>query len=1242
MALEHGCRNDATCSDCNDDLDHIRANKCGACEFCDDLSSTDDDDANSTHKHKHAGHNRTHANFAKNRSPLGLPCCPFPDPNPPIRVKVQGSTSAPPTTGGRCSVFDDDDGEDETLGGCRPRVGCSCQACADDCDIEFDDDDDGGYNYKLGYNYNGQPDNILSGLALPQCSPINSNPTVDAHFCKKLVDGACRLRAESPIGAVIDPHEILNASELCAQQIYVPQQFDIYAIYATERQVTIDIVARVSADVAAQQLVGDLVYLIDATGRCGAPFVIEPTLVNVTSNHTDHHTGLLKQTSEFTFLVPKQGDYLVVYSLYEYNVNGTTDVTEVDRLALQCKHYQIGVSYSAPQCPAKLCDIHNFCFGPRDCNGTTASCYACATQFGRCIQSAPFHDRFDVSGDGQFENELPSSMHSRLISDDDDNDDDNDDRGHGLYSQPSTNKHRKSHDDDDDKEDDADDDDNNSRRRHKNHNGPPICQSVKSGTPCIGTKLVGNSTVCVLGSCPKSSRGHDSNNTCNITGGMSFDCDCSCPSLCQSDRDCNDGNPRTADTCLPSGVCISRPILSAPVPPPPSPPSPPSLLESVCGNFADTVDTAVIVANCSTSRKFAGVCSIVLFDGEEVECQSQISQNGSTSADNNNTLIQTFCDSKDNKCTDTGTGHCTCLPGNQTLCQRSLDGATFTFECFAPANASNNSSGNSNSSSSSQSSVRAHLLAASLSSECVMKALDAAELAYTASAFDVFGSYDPADASAVVPPLCGANVEEGDVRVSVSEHAARLPECCTVNIDLEHVCLDGASSQTASGHQWFDRAWIALDAGTRAAQARSSRVAVEQACCASLYYAALGAWCGRADDEADFWRLRAAGRVDRGLEVGAECAAFDDGHRDRDLNEFVAEQRVVSIYRDEQLVAFNVHVLPLARGGGYTVSYALSLSGTTLEAVDRGPTAACSERARAVLKETYDQAAVSAALGAREPLPMGTVVAVMRHSLKDGPLPNGVRDSDCMALGDAAQFGAQCTAQASGTVVLFADIRATLPLIKADATDALYAHEVRFDQSTNTRRGTRALKPLFAASAIIMVPRGASRPPPRESVLFVLQNRDCGCAVLLPPFLATGTTEPQAVRVPAHSCPAFRWATEGVALVQNARGKERVCRGGSESGIAQCSDGTEGVCTTTGGECAESPVVEGVPYANAFAHFACQKCATEVACATSECAGDRCCTEEILHWYRYPNIELVYVPAQVNLATRTSAANEKK
>jgi len=514
----------------------------------------------------------------------------------------------------------------------------------------------------------------------------------------------------------------------------------------------------------------------------------------------------------------------------------------------------------------------------------------------------------------------------------------------------------------------------------------------------------------------------------------------------------------------------------------------------------------------------------------------------------------------------------------------------------------------------------------SVSAEAVAAALDAAELAYTAAAFDVFGAR--AANGERRAPLCNADVEQRTIEVSAARHAPAA-ECAAVDVAAR--CLDGAAAASASGHQWFDRAWRSLDRAARAAQASAgSRTALESACCAQTYYAALADWCGRRDGDSDYWSL--AGAEVRRAALGADCVAFDDGHRDRDTNDWVAEQRVVEVWTGDALRAVNVHVVPLARGGGYRASYAVSVRGASVESVDRGANAACSERARALLADSFDPAAVAAELRARTEFAAGTSVGVFHHVLDAADaaahaLPVGVRDSRCVTLG--ADGPAYCGASARGDVALFDDLRSALPpAAAADALDALDGGVAAVDASTNTRRNTRRVQPRYGASAVIVPPAGLAGADAR-SLRFVLRNEDCGAAVVLPE--TRDGRVPLAVRVPADACAAWRWSDEGVALVEDPRAAEGVCRGGVDSGAGECG-ATDGAaqCASGGGECSVAPRAGGgVPYEFAHRYFTCAACRAADECATdAACAGHACCDERVQRWFEHANAALVYQPTR--------------
>jgi len=201
--------------------------------------------------------------------------------------------------------------------------------------------------------------------------------------------------------------------------------------------------------------------------------------------------------------------------------------------------------------------------------------------------------------------------------------------------------------------------------------------------------------------------------------------------------------------------------------------------------------------------------------------------------------------------------------------------------------------------------------------------------------------------------------------------------------------------------------------------------------------------------------------------------------------------------------------------------------------------------------------------------------------------------------------------------------------VHGDALDKLLSTGVRPDQSTNTQRGARFVHALFGASAVIMSVNGAA-----SDVRFVLQNEDCGAAILLPTLDerradARAGVAPMAFVVPPDACPSFRWSSEGVALFADPSDSSTICRGGTEGGLLECSTVGIQVCTSTGGACAPAPVVEGVPYTGAYAYSRCIVCASDAECATPACAPHPCCAERVRHWYRYANSALVYVPQQI-------------
>jgi len=222
-------------------------------------------------------------------------------------------------------------------------------------------------------------------------------------------------------------------------------------------------------------------------------------------------------------------------------------------------------------------------------------------------------------------------------------------------------------------------------------------------------------------------------------------------------------------------------------------------------------------------------------------------------------------------------------------------------------------------------------------------------------------------------------------------------------------------------------------------------------------------------------------------------------------------------------------------------------------------------------------------------------------------------------------------------VAIIDDLRLALPPVEGDAIDQLLATGVRVDQSTNTHHATPSVRARFSSSSVIVLPPGGGDTSALSAanVRFVLRNEDCGAAVLLltPAEQRTLSSEPIALTIPPHSCPAWRWANEGVRLIQSNADETRVCRGGTESGIAQCANDADLTCTTAGGDCAQAASVAGVPYRTAKAHYACKVCFTDALCANEPtCTNHPCCQDQILHWYRYPSADLVYAGHTLNVA----------
>lgn len=670
-----------------------------------------------------------------------------------------------------------------------------------------------------------------------------------------------------------------------------------------------------------------------------------------------------------------------------------------------------------------------------------------------------------------------------------------------------------------------------------------------------------------------------------------FRCDCDCAAQCTCNSDCDDGNPQTIDRCF-EGVCVSRTLPGDNNGTDPT---------GECNSYTDIeLSSQPIISPCTTQH------NPPLFSVYDPDLDSNI-VSALANSPTSDAVIGFIV------CTNGGGNDCTATA--EPICIRMVGNAQVQFQCTEPL---------------APLAVSRATLAATLSTaECALRALDAAELAHATASFDLFGAFNPANQRGA--PLCGADIEASRVVVDIETQGPRLDACCSADLRaLSRTCLDGARFGRESGHEWLDRAWLALDRSARHLQRGAAADAQREACCASLYYAALADACGR---RGDHYQMGVSTRVVRvsGEEksaVGAQCVLFDDGHVDGDLNDWVAEQRVVEIYdSSHRLRAVNIHVLPLARGGGYKAAYALSLAGSTLRALDRGATAACSSRTRALLHEAYDQAEVGALLRARNGVPARTFVGVSRHALGTGSsLPVGVRHTDCATIGAEGDDTVFCPL-ATDAVTLFADLRAALPVGGNSTLERLLSEGARFDQSTNTQPNTRRQPARFAVSATVVLPRRGSVGAGSGELRFALINEDCAAAVVLPPTEESVPAEPMALTVPASACGAWRWAAEGHKLVQSAYATDRTCRGGDNGGIEQCG-ADSGVCTTSGGVCAESPRSEGVPYQYAYEHYTtCAQCRTARQCnEVLACYGSRCCAEQVLHWYKYPTIEHLFVP----------------
>ena len=1187
-------------------------------------------------------------------------------------------------------------GDDELIvgGSCRPRLDCACINCVDQCDVDVKPDCEtepwmppdrvgiascevDAVEHALGFPIAGQ-----------KCNDTNEI-SVDSDLCSVFAKKSCPLAEHEWRLGTLEPHPVDNLTQLCSQPAYDSLLYDVYRVYATDRLIKVTLHRRNSVLNATEWEATDpvvpLVYVIDANDKCEhpAPYQAE----SVQQHYADKWGGSVSEKT-FVIRVPAIGHYLVVVTSLESAVlpNNQT-VSDDERRALRCTEYKISVDYKPVLCPKReLCDKFPPCHGARDCPGDKCDENACATAYGRCILADPLHPRQGFCPGEQCEqkgdnkpvckgqpkgtpciytkrDKNPFNAIAKLCFVGECNKqgecvEDNGWSPTPKGSQP-TPKHKEPEGFDCDChcprvcESYLDCNDHNSTTIDLCDEVTGVCVNrprpppAPTPTPTPPPTPLDLNLVCDLSTDVLPSD-QPIIEACSATTAVNGTCVSSDPENATAPFVCvfgflstppgSEGTQAAQGFCTDSSVCATA-VLGDPCTctAPPVPLCVRNLTidneqlvigvecrELGCPQLAG-VDASEqpLLDECAAPQPAAGSCNATT-NG----CQFSVLQR----PDINATVISVGCATGVPATCLADGDQCFCDALRGPLCRRTVAGEPVTLVCaFPPVNDTEPARLTGASANRVHSAGVAALDAEPQAQPAVVRAaLDRAELAYTASVFDVYGGIvDNAWAS----PLCSVDVEQRQIAVEARQTNA---ECAAV--DLARECLDGAANQQALGHHWFDRAWRSLDRASRAAQRRSdSQQALVAACCASLYYEALAQWCGRRGE--DYWQLDSA-RVVR-TSVGPDCVAFDDGHRDRDLNDWVAEQRVVEVWAGDQLRAINVHVVPLARGGGYQSSYAISARGTDVSSLRAGPSAACSERARAVLSSTFDKQALATELSSRAPLAAGTRVAVFHHVLRAADvsahaLPLGVQESFCVSLGadDSDDGASYCPTSAVGDVALFDNTRLTLPPVAEGAVgdyyDTLSPSAPNLDNSVNTRARTRFYAPLFSASAVIVPPPGASGAA--NSLRFVLRNEDCGGAVVLATS-ASSSSPPLAISVPADACAAWRWSAEGVALVQDARSNERVCRGGASGGIAECSQGSEeqlAVCSSAGGECSETPRVAGVPYEYAARFFECQSCNTELACSSDKrCANNACCDERTLHWYRYATgagSDLLYQP----------------
>jgi len=501
---------------------------------------------------------------------------------------------------------------------------------------------------------------------------------------------------------------------------------------------------------------------------------------------------------------------------------------------------------------------------------------------------------------------------------------------------------------------------------------------------------------------------------------------------------------------------------------------------------------------------------------------------------------------------------------------------------------------------------------------CARLALDAAERTYAAASMDRVGSFD-ADGHRLTP-LCSAAQQSG-ASIELLSNTPLTPlessECCA-SPTLRSYCLGGAQSLTRDGQSWSDAAWSALDSAHREAQAGAANLAIRDACCAAMIYEAMGVQCGRAPDQ---WALASTSvvRIEEFGDVGARCMAADDGHPDKDLNDFVFELRRVELRRGSVTVAINVHTLPLAHGGGHHTSLVVATGNGLSLAAASVNNDECPPRLSAAMPVAESAELLERELGYGTPaLGAGSFGEVVRHSLHDDGLPHAAGQwAACVTFGP---IGTSYCPRAD-VLPLYDNTRSPLPLTHPDALERLASGSSAYrEATTNTQRGTRRVRALFGASATI-VPRPASERLVVGAVRLLMRNEDCGVTALLDSPQMVGAYEmPLSIAVPASACAGWRWAAEGVPVFAvPSTSASRWCRGGADSALEQCS-GLEGQCAE-GGTCAPSVANGRVPYPYGWTHFQCA--ARGVDCEVSG-ADAACCKREVRRWYETSTPALLY------------------